>query len=280
MLAFGPKRCCALAHHRAASMTVDLCCCMNVQGSCSLILNACLKDAFFTVIVSNVCCWFCWFSLFFNAHPRTSFYITAWYPVKQILRAKTTSLWQLECCSAHTFALGASFWVLSVLDVESGSGDHLRQEAAKLLLVASRHSALDASHNLDGEKRNSGVHCGRTKVFLTQLMVSHWHMLHPHTLFKAFVFVGSTFQIYYTSRFQSGVVFWSFIRPMKQTKGSGHVGVLTCLAVVLQLDLLEDQRNKILSRCAFSIQCCWRRYQRRRRHTRQQSATLIQAGKL
>lgn len=71
-----------------------------------------------------------------------------------------------------------------------------------------------------------------------------------------------------------------FIRPVKKTQGSGHVGLLTCLAVVLQLDLLEDQRKKILSRCAFSIQCCWRRYQRHRRHTRQRSATLIQAGKL
>lgn len=57
-------------------------------------------------------------------------------------------------------------------------------------------------------------------------------------------------------------------------------GVLTCLAVVSQLDLLEDQRKKILSQCAFSIQCCWLRFQRRRRRARQQSAVLIQAGKL
>uniref|UniRef100_A0A8C9XSX0 Myosin XIX n=1 Tax=Sander lucioperca TaxID=283035 RepID=A0A8C9XSX0_SANLU len=55
-------------------------------------------------------------------------------------------------------------------------------------------------------------------------------------------------------------------------------GVLTCVAVVSQLDLLEDQRKKILSQCAFSIQCCWQRYQRRRCHARQQSATLIQAA--
>lgn len=55
--------------------------------------------------------------------------------------------------------------------------------------------------------------------------------------------------------------------------------VMSC-AFVLQLDLLEDQRKKILSQCAFTIQCCWRRYQCRRHHTRQQSATLIQAGKL
>lgn len=159
--------------------------------------------------------------------------------------------------------------------METGSGDNLRPEAAKLLLAVSRHSVLDASHNLDGEKRNSGVHCGRTKVFLTQLMVSYWHTLHPHTLFKAFIgwkgFSTVVLLIW---------VFGSFIRPVKQAKRSGHVGALTCLAVVSQLDLLEDQRKEILSRCAFSIQCCWRRYQRRRHHTRQRSATLIQAGKL
>uniref|UniRef100_A0A4W6EQZ8 Myosin XIX n=1 Tax=Lates calcarifer TaxID=8187 RepID=A0A4W6EQZ8_LATCA len=52
---------------------------------------------------------------------------------------------------------------------------------------------------------------------------------------------------------------------------------LTCLTLVSQLDLLEDQRKRILSQCAFSIQCCWLRYQRRRRQARRQSATLIQA---
>uniref|UniRef100_A0A3B5LHJ4 Myosin XIX n=1 Tax=Xiphophorus couchianus TaxID=32473 RepID=A0A3B5LHJ4_9TELE len=45
-----------------------------------------------------------------------------------------------------------------------------------------------------------------------------------------------------------------------------------------QLDLLEDHRGKILSRCAFTIQCCWLRHQRRRRLARRQSATLIQAA--
>jgi len=57
-------------------------------------------------------------------------------------------------------------------------------------------------------------------------------------------------------------------------------GVLTCPAVVSQLDSLEDQRKKILSQCAFTIQCCWLKHQSRRRHARHQSATLIQAGKL
>uniref|UniRef100_A0A8C2X5V8 Myosin XIX n=1 Tax=Cyclopterus lumpus TaxID=8103 RepID=A0A8C2X5V8_CYCLU len=56
--------------------------------------------------------------------------------------------------------------------------------------------------------------------------------------------------------------------------------VLTCPAVVSQLDLLEDQRKKILSQCAFTIQCCWLKHRRRRHHARHQSATLIQAGKL
>ncbi|XP_070838558.1 unconventional myosin-XIX [Chaetodon trifascialis] len=100
------------------------------------------------------------------------------------------------------------------VDVEADGIDVLRQEVEKLLRVVLRHKALDPSHNLDSEKYNSWVHCGRTKVFLTQLM----------------------------------------------------------------LDLLEDQRKKIRSRCAFSIQCCWLRYRRRRRRARQQSAALIQAA--
>uniref|UniRef100_A0A7N6B1D9 Myosin motor domain-containing protein n=1 Tax=Anabas testudineus TaxID=64144 RepID=A0A7N6B1D9_ANATE len=42
--------------------------------------------------------------------------------------------------------------------------------------------------------------------------------------------------------------------------------VLTHLALFSQLDLLEEQRKKIQSQCAFTIQCCWLRYQRCRRH--------------
>ncbi|XP_045894880.1 unconventional myosin-XIX isoform X2 [Micropterus dolomieu] len=97
------------------------------------------------------------------------------------------------------------------VDVEVDSIDVLRRAVEKLLGVVLR-KACEPSHDLESE--NSWVHCGRTKVFLTQLM----------------------------------------------------------------LDLLEDQRKKILSQCAFSIQCCWLRYQRCRRHARQQSATLIQAA--
>ncbi|XP_008305115.1 unconventional myosin-XIX [Stegastes partitus] len=92
------------------------------------------------------------------------------------------------------------------VDLEADSSDALQLEVKKLLAVA--------LHRLSSDKHSSLVHCGRTKVFLTQAM----------------------------------------------------------------LDLLEDQRKKILSQCAFSIQCCWLRYQRRRRHTRRQSATLIQAA--
>ncbi|XP_018546921.1 unconventional myosin-XIX [Lates calcarifer] len=97
------------------------------------------------------------------------------------------------------------------VDLEALSDD--MREVEKLVRVVLQHQGLDPSRCLDGEKHNSWVHCGRTKVFLTQSM----------------------------------------------------------------LDLLEDQRKRILSQCAFSIQCCWLRYQRRRRQARRQSATLIQA---
>ncbi|XP_047463198.1 unconventional myosin-XIX [Mugil cephalus] len=92
------------------------------------------------------------------------------------------------------------------VDLEADSDDNLQQEADKLLSVA-------LQQQYSREKHNSLVHCGRTKVFLTQAM----------------------------------------------------------------LDLLEDQRKRILSQCAFTVQCCWLRYQRRRRHAHRQSATLIQA---
>lgn len=56
-----------------------------------------------------------------------------------------------------------------------------------------------------------------------------------------------------------------------------HCGRTKVFLTQAMLDLLEDQRSRILSKCAFSIQCCWRRYLCRRRHARRQSATLIQA---
>ncbi|XP_034461939.1 unconventional myosin-XIX isoform X1 [Hippoglossus hippoglossus] len=100
------------------------------------------------------------------------------------------------------------------IDSDPDNSDMLHQEVEKLLRVVSQHQALDPSHCFDSEKPYSWVHCGRTKVFLTQYM----------------------------------------------------------------LDWLEGQRKKILSQCAFSIQCCWLRYQRRRRHACRTSATLIQAA--
>ncbi|XP_032432715.1 unconventional myosin-XIX isoform X1 [Xiphophorus hellerii] len=92
-------------------------------------------------------------------------------------------------------------------DPDAESTNVLQQEVEKLVRVA-------LQHNVSCDERRSLVHCGKTKVFLTQ--------------------------------------------PM--------------------LDLLEDHRGKILSRCAFTIQCCWLRHQRRRRLARRQSATLIQAA--
>uniref|UniRef100_A0A4W6ER11 Myosin XIX n=1 Tax=Lates calcarifer TaxID=8187 RepID=A0A4W6ER11_LATCA len=46
-------------------------------------------------------------------------------------------------------------------------------EVEKLVRVVLQHQGLDPSRCLDGEKHNSWVHCGRTKVFLTQSMVRH-----------------------------------------------------------------------------------------------------------
>ncbi|XP_037324043.2 unconventional myosin-XIX [Pungitius pungitius] len=110
------------------------------------------------------------------------------------------------------YGLIAKYSKSGSVDGEADRSNTLRQEVEELLGVVLQLKAFDPSHNRD--KPNIWVHCGRTKVFLTQLM----------------------------------------------------------------LDPLEDQRKKILSQCAFSIQCCWLRYQRRRRHARQRSATLIQAA--
>lgn len=95
--------------------------------------------------------------------------------------------------------------------VHTNENGNIRKDVEKLLSVVLDQN--DLLHQTTGDKQNSPVHCGKTKVFLTQ--------------------------------------------PM--------------------LDLLEDRRKKILSRCAFTVQCCWLRYQRRKRIARRQSATLIQA---
>uniref|UniRef100_A0A667ZYQ8 Myosin XIX n=1 Tax=Myripristis murdjan TaxID=586833 RepID=A0A667ZYQ8_9TELE len=92
--------------------------------------------------------------------------------------------------------------------------DSLRPAVDKLLRVVLQSQVLDPACQRDSETHSTLVHCGRTKVFLTQSM----------------------------------------------------------------LELLEDQRKKVLSQKAFSIQCCWRRYQRCRRHAQRRAATLIQAA--
>uniref|UniRef100_A0A8C5GSZ5 Myosin motor domain-containing protein n=1 Tax=Gouania willdenowi TaxID=441366 RepID=A0A8C5GSZ5_GOUWI len=63
-----------------------------------------------------------------------------------------------------------------------------------------------------------------------------------------------------------------------QLEACGIVEAIHISAAGFPLESLESQRKRILSGCAFSIQCCWRRYQERRRRTRQQSASLIQAA--
>uniref|UniRef100_A0A672G6Z8 Myosin motor domain-containing protein n=1 Tax=Salarias fasciatus TaxID=181472 RepID=A0A672G6Z8_SALFA len=101
---------------------------------------------------------------------------------------------------SHSTPLAALSFQLNIKMKHDGNKDHDHL-----------HAVLKG---LSREKHKSLLHCGKTKVFLTQAMVN----------------------------------------------------------------LLEDQRKKILSQCAFSIQCCWRRYLCRRRHARRQSATLIQAA--
>ncbi|XP_033833761.1 unconventional myosin-XIX isoform X1 [Periophthalmus magnuspinnatus] len=92
-----------------------------------------------------------------------------------------------------------------------GAGGNIKEDVERLLHVILEQDGL--LHQFRGHKQTTLVHCGKTKVFLTQSM----------------------------------------------------------------LDLLEDRRRRVLSQCAFAIQCCWLRYQRRKRITKQQSATLIQA---
>uniref|UniRef100_A0A3Q2U8U9 Myosin XIX n=1 Tax=Fundulus heteroclitus TaxID=8078 RepID=A0A3Q2U8U9_FUNHE len=92
-------------------------------------------------------------------------------------------------------------------DPDPDSAGVLQPEVEKLLGAVLPHHVSRHDHR-------SLVHCGRTKVFLTQ--------------------------------------------PM--------------------LDLLEDHRKRILSKCAFTIQCSWRRYQQRTRLACRRAATLIQAA--
>ncbi|TTG47511.1 Unconventional myosin-XIX [Bagarius yarrelli] len=56
-----------------------------------------------------------------------------------------------------------------------------------------------------------------------------------------------------------------------------HCGKTKVFLTHAMLELLEEQRYRVHSRKAFSIQCCWRRYQHRKRVIRTKCATFIQA---
>ncbi|XP_034149324.1 unconventional myosin-XIX isoform X2 [Esox lucius] len=57
-----------------------------------------------------------------------------------------------------------------------------------------------------------------------------------------------------------------------------HCGRTKVFLTNSMLELLEESRIRARSQRAFAIQCCWHRYQRRRRHARRRAAILIQAG--
>lgn len=74
---------------------------------------------------------------------------------------------------------------------------------------------------------------------------------------------------------------WSVFRGSLAAPRPARIFLMIHLSFpVSQLDLLEHRRKKFLSQCAFTVQCCWLRHQRRKRQTQQRSATLIQAGKV
>ncbi|XP_051903351.1 unconventional myosin-XIX [Hippocampus zosterae] len=75
-----------------------------------------------------------------------------------------------------------------------------------------------------------------------------------------------------------GLAFQHPAHIRRESKSLVHCGRTKVFLTQSMLDLLEDQRKKILSKCAFCIQCCWMRYRRRKRLERRHSATLIQAA--
>ncbi|XP_026777729.3 unconventional myosin-XIX [Pangasianodon hypophthalmus] len=56
-----------------------------------------------------------------------------------------------------------------------------------------------------------------------------------------------------------------------------HCGKTKVFLTHAMLELLEEQRHRVRSQKAFSIQCCWRRHQCRQRAIRTKCATFIQA---
>ncbi|KAK3508827.1 hypothetical protein QTP70_009605 [Hemibagrus guttatus] len=56
-----------------------------------------------------------------------------------------------------------------------------------------------------------------------------------------------------------------------------HCGKTKVFLTHAMLELLEEQRYRVLCQKAFSIQCCWRRHQRHQRAIRTNCATFIQA---
>ena len=64
-----------------------------------------------------------------------------------------------------------SLTLLSLSGLEADNKEALGSAVADILRVVLSHS-LDASRHIDNEARSSLVHCGRTKVFLTNSMVS------------------------------------------------------------------------------------------------------------
>ncbi|KAF4073002.1 hypothetical protein AMELA_G00253940 [Ameiurus melas] len=56
-----------------------------------------------------------------------------------------------------------------------------------------------------------------------------------------------------------------------------HCGKTKVFLTHVMLELLEEQRYRVRSQKAFSIQCCWRRHQCRQRAIRTKCATFIQA---
>lgn len=68
-----------------------------------------------------------------------------------------------------------------------------------------------------------------------------------------------------------------FTNPNNNNNLMAHCGKTKVFLTHAMLELLEEQRDRVRSKKAFSIQCCWHRHQRRQRAIRTQCATRIQA---